>query len=810
MDKKKKISALTALFITALFTFPQIVHAQVVDTIQFCDKHYDYAIGKDSITLFIKPLDKNGNRLTNIDAPDLINHLDLFENDELIPKDHWTVKTLTEGQRIPDNFTISVLVDQTIPEEGKESIYHAIERLLESTHENSVYLSFFGDVVTSSQPINRKNIADFKDKFKQEATQAYIYSALYAKLSEFNWLNPPDRDSIKKEAGYVTNNEINSRAVKSEETSEGENLLFLFTESHDEYSTPIEYIDYPRLQKYLSNAEYAKITPKVYAFFYDTGNGIDVVFEHFLKGITEPRDVNHNIIKKRKGAYMSSTDMGEVIENFEQAIRNEMYDFALSYQVPLRNSYSGNKVKYEAIWDDKPAGSSVISIGTPERPWPIRQKKAGDSIAKYLIALLVSLLTVILFITVMEILIPGIKSLVFSARYYKPYKPRGDVTKLTCPYCRIEIEPGEPVVTKCQHLTHVKCWKTNGKKCAEYGQNCKEGIQDYVHWEELFTKRTLRDSYLTIMGIAASLVSWIIYELSGGGLFNGLATGIVNTFLRVNESNIGNVGPCIAKVSSFLTIGMLLAFFLSFIFRYYDDVKKKDWRSLLKITELSLLSSIIGMASFVLGAIILCVWLSPTEADIPWYCSFPAYLLFSVCMALSLTIKSSIPVKSALLGGLFSAILGFFVLYFSNITSRRWSWMSMLLDFVIYGGGLGASLVTVRMMAEKYFLVIMNGVRNGLRIPIHKWMNATGGGNIVTIGMTPRCEIMMDWEKSNKVAKEHVQLYVDHDRSQAMMRPLANTVYNTRAMLGSNSRPVPLSNGDTFQVGDTIFRYVEN
>lgn len=30
----------------------------------------------------------------------------------------------------------------------------------------------------------------------------------------------------------------------------------------------------------------------------------------------------------------------------------------------------------------------------------------------------------------------------------------------------------------------------------------------------------------------------------------------------------------------------------------------------------------------------------------------------------------------------------------------------MLLDFIIYGGGLGASLVTVRMLAEKYFLVI--------------------------------------------------------------------------------------------------------
>ena len=136
--------------------------------------------------------------------------------------------------------------------------------------------------------------------------------------------------------------------------------------------------------------------------------------------------------------------------------------------------------------------------------------------------------------------------------------------------------------------------------------------------------------------------------------------------------------------------------------------------------------------------------------------------------------------------------------------------MNMLLDFVIYGGGLGASLVTVRMLAEKYFLVVTNGVRQGLRIPIHKWMNATSGGNIVTIGITQHCEIMMNWEKSNKVAKEHVQLYVDHERSQAMMRPLAHTIFNMRTELNSTSKPVSLTNGDTIQIGDTIFQYVEN
>ena len=133
----------------------------------------------------------------------------------------------------------------------------------------------------------------------------------------------------------------------------------------------------------------------------------------------------------------------------------------------------------------------------------------------------------------------------------------------------------------------------------------------------------------------------------------------------------------------------------------------------------------------------------------------------------------------------------------------------MLLDFVIYGGGLGASLVTVRMLAEKYFLVIKNGVKAGQKIPIHKWMNATGGGNKVSLGMTGECEIQMNWEKSNKVAKEHAQLYIDHTKSLPVIKPLATgVIYNTRAELPVGKASV-LSNGDTFKIGDTTFMYIE-
>lgn len=798
MDKKKKISGIKALFISLLFVWVIPSFAQDVNDIRFEDKYYEYGAGKDSITLFIKVLGPNGIRCNDVYAEDIRNHFNLMENDDTIPKSKWTVTTLTEGQRIPSDFTISVLVDLSIPQSGKKDIYEAVQTLVESAHDSCVYLSFFGDRVSSSHLVTKRNYKEFEDRFYEVAQSKYFYSALYAKLTEFNFGYTNYDTLIKTQSGYKKDDRIFIRAKDARD----KNLLFIFTEGNE--IPQIEELDFIKITDYQCNAD---IRPKVYAFFYDAGNGIDENMERTLNGVSHPRDNEHNLIPNCQGDYKSSDNIKTVLQEFEQAIRNEMYDFALAYQVPQNRSYSG-KVKYTALWDEEIKGMGTFSIGSPEKTWPTHRESAGSSALKYLIALLVAFLTVLLFIAVMKIVIPGVKSAAFSAKYYKKFKLVDNVRTMTCPMCRCEIQPGQKVVKKCRHIIHVKCWKANGFKCVEYGQNCKEGIQDHVHWDSLFSKETIRDCFLTIMGVCASLVSWVIYEITGRGFFDGLATAFVNAFFKANGQSAGIVvNECIAKVSSFLTIGLLLGFFLSFTFRYYDGVKSRTFKWFLEITGLSLLSSLIGMASFAFGSVILCLWMSPTDTFIPWYCSFPAYLLFSVCTTLSLTIKSTIPFKSALIGGLASAIIGFIVLYFSNISSKRWDWMNMLLDFVIYGGGLGASLITVRMLAEKYFLIVQNGIRSGLRIPIHKWMNA---GNVVTIGMTQQCEIQMAWEKSNKVAKEHVQLYVNQSRLQAMLKPYASTIYNMRSEIDASSKPVPLFNGDTFKIGDTIFKYVEN
>ena len=791
MDKKKTLIQRSFVACLLIFIAATTVSAQNVKQIKFCDKKYEYGIGKDSITLYFNVLDLEDKPIRNLKGSELSNYLVIKEDGNIISPTRSKTFQISTGQRIPSEYTFSVLVDLSIPEAGKAKIYDAICKLVESAPNGCVYLSFFGDEVTPSVALTKDNVTKFKDSFNKTSENKYFYGALYAKLAEFSKSKAEFEESVITSSDYKRNSEISQRAYKNQD----QNILFVFAEG---YKSPTieENIAFLEVTEYQKGTTH--IVPKVFAFYY-TEEGQDADIENVLQGVCNPHVEGH------EGKYMPANDMAQVLNDFMEVVNDQMYDYAFVYKATDSKKYFG-KTSYVAEWKGDALGKGEFSIGSAEQPWPEHSESTMDTLIKFLIAILVTLLTIAFFFAVMKVLVPFIQSKAFEVKYYKKYVPEANVSRRICHYCKQEIQEGQSIVVKCKHIMHVHCWQQNGYKCAEYGQNCKTGIQSHVEWKELLTWKSLKDCHQTMAGIFAGFISWVLYELAGRGGFDGLSKTIVSTFYTAKEGLPDLSTECIGKTSAFLTIGLLLGFFLSMIFRYNDEYRKKDWKIALKIVGLSLLTSLIGVIAFAIGADILCSLLSAIgRTYIPWYCSFPAYILFSVGVALALTIKSSIPMKSALIGGGVSSIIGFIVLYFSSFAGQ----MNMLLDFIIYGGGLGASLVTVRMLAEKYFLVIQNGVRAGQRIPIHKWMNATGGGNKVSIGMTGDCEIQMNWEKSNKVAKEHVQLFIDHERQLPMIKPLATgVIYNTRAELPVG-KPNVLSNGDNFKVGDTIFQYVE-
>lgn len=799
MDKEKKVIYIAGLaLVAAILLCAENVRAQDVTSLQFCDKKYEYAVGKDSISLFFNMLDSDG-RVRNLNESILRNYLVFKEDDKFIPLSRMSVSSVNSGQRIPDEYTFSVLVDLSIPEGGKNMIYDAVGNLVENAPDSSVFISFFGDEVTSSVVVTKGNYQLFRDKFMTLSARKYFYSGLYSKLIEFSNETSDVEKSFKVQDGYERNRDIAGRAAAHAD----KNFLFVFTEGSVRPSDEdVMFVDVVHYQQSMLHD-----VPRVMALYYVEDGGTPEI-ETTLKGICSPRDESNNLIESRTGRYLPSNDLEQVLSNFQEVVNDAMYDYVLSYKVGEEQTYA-RTVKYTAEWKGTVVGEVEYTIGTAERAWPIREEDTADIFLKILWALIITFLTAAVFFFVAKIIVPWIKSKSFEFKYYKKYVPDANVSRRICHYCKQEIKPGQYVVTKCKHIQHVACWQQNGYKCAEYGQNCKSGIQNHIEWGELFTANSFKSCFQAFSGILAGFICWVFYEMLGIGVFEKISGWIVGIGLSSTLKETSLYVDCMQKTSSFLMIGLLLGFFLSMIFRLNDEFKSKDWRVCLKIFGLSLFSALVGIVSFAIGANILCLLVSLIgTAYMPWYCSFPAYLLFSICFSLSLSVKSTIPMKNAVLGGLCAAVIGFIVLYFSSFLGKG-AWMNMLLDFVIYGGGLGASLVTVRMLAEKYFLVIKNGIKSGQRIPIHKWMNATGGLNKVSIGMTGDCEIQMNWEKSNKVAKEHVQLFVDYERRLPIIKPLATgVIYNMRAELPVGKDSV-LSNGDEFKIGDTIFQYVE-
>lgn len=796
MDKKKTLR-IPLLLLGILLLLGHCASAQNPTSLQFCTREYEYGVGNDSIMLGFNIKGPDGKTIPDVAAEKFGQFLNLYENGERI-KD-FSVRRLNTGKRLPKELTFSILLDQSIPSEGKQQILNAVKQFVEIAPDSCLFVSFYGDEVSKSIMTTSENFSEIGKEFLKDTTGKTFYSGVYSKLAEFIQ-GETDLSSLKA-SGYEENPVISSRA----QTNPDKNILIVFAEGSqrpdDEELTILSVED---LQ-----GKYAGRLPKVYGFYY-TAEGDNTLIETTLTLLANPKDANNSPIAKLKGYVKSSADMTAVLESFAETIEESSYGYELCYRVSEDKQYVGN-VSYKAEWGNTVIGEGTFTIGSAERPWPEREQSTTNIFVKLLVAILVSIVTFIFFFLVMKIVVPYIRSLSFKSKYYKKYEPEENVQRRICHYCKQDLRPGQIIVTKCNHWMHKHCWEENGYKCAEFGQNCKTGIQEHIEWKELFKLSTLKECSQTIAGVVAGLISWFIYEICGRGGFVGLSKFIVGLVFDENDSQTSLIQQdCVVRTSSFLMIGLLLGFFISFVFRYKDDVRNKSWKVWLKIIGLSIMTGGVGMLAFAIGADIFCLILSWTgKTYIPWYCSLPAYILFSISVSLALTIKSTIPVRSALIGGSISAFIGFLVLYFTKFTSARYEWINMLLDFIIYGGGLGASLITVRMLAEKYFLVIQNGVKAGQRIPIHKWMNATGGGNKVSIGMTGECEIQMNWEKSNKVAKEHAQLFIDHEKNLPVIKPLATGVlYNTRAELPVN-RTAILSNGDTFKIGDTIFKYEE-
>jgi hypothetical protein len=513
-----------------------------------------------------------------------------------------------------------------------------------------------------------------------------------------------------------------------------------------------------------------------------------------------------------KGGFYPAHNIAGIVDSLSGFMDNLSADYELILVNNIGKIYNGTYLALQVIIDkeDRTAvGNIRYAIGSKEKVI-ITGKTSDDT---YL-AILLGVIILFLAFFIMQVLIPYIihKRTNFEKKFVKPYETNDDdVVYEACSFCQEPLEVGDLIVTKCPHKIHWDCWKDNGYKCVEYGQNCKDGVQFHFDKKHPFDlKKSPYYMKWAMSGMIGGFFIWIFFLLSSKlTLFPNLIKGLLNVFyperLKVEIEGllqISNVAQTTfhSKIAGLLLVGILLGFVLTFLFSYINDFRQRTPKILFQYFIRAAVGASFGFLAFLLGSMI-CIILGK-YSNVWWLDAIP-WLLFGGSVALCLVYKTTIKWQDALVGGTISGIISFCILYTTHFLPA----FGVMFSFMLCSGGLGISIIARHHLAQKYFLKYKCDKREG-EIAILKWMNDSGGSNEVSIGRSYHCVIQMNWDNSEAIPPKQAKLFIDPKRRVPMMKVMENGMtYDKRDTRKDDQ--LPLKNGVKFKIGNTDFQYVE-
>jgi hypothetical protein len=700
------------------------------------------------------------------------------------------VRALTIGERIiPDNILVSLLIDRSISPADIPNVQAAVKHFVDNLPENAVYISFFDDRTGESRRITSQTFDSFGSEFAAVSGRKAIFESALLKFKELslenilsvddNFVLKAQNDSIKKYLVLLTDGRVNANDAN---TSNDVQAFTEFIVSKDGDSNNRNLIE-------------------IHAIRYGEENPIIDSNLSYLS-----RDIRRNDMK---GSFYAA-EPESIIDRLTE-ISDRMapdYELLLVNKLPGRIYAGENRAFFIQIEKDGKEATGVrrYVIGTPANPIVTGaesiQKRVFLGVGGGVIILLIAFF-------VIQILVPLLMFRLsnFNKKYVITYKPEGEDRVERCSSCLDDLLEGESVVVRCRHKMHYHCWVENGYKCAEYGQNCKEGKQFYFDKENPFSADN--SPYFmkwALFGLLGGLVSWVVYQLlvfHNPFLFEAVTTQLLNVFYFGHSENSQMADYLLSytsKMGPLLLVGLLLGFILTALFAFVNEYRRKSIGVLGEILLRSIIGSLFGFISFLIGSII--IILCKANGNNVWIDWIP-WLLFGGSLGLCLAYKTTIAWKHALLGGIISGLLSFIILF----SSKWFGSYAVLFSFMLYSAGLGVSIVTVHYVAQKYFLKYAKGDKTG-EIAIHKWMSMSGGSNDVTIGKSKDCIIQMNWDNSAAVKDIHAKLFIDKKTKIPYLKALEeNLIHNGNSVKKDNE--IPLKNGLSFKIGDTEFQYIE-
>jgi hypothetical protein len=746
----------------------------------------------DTLFLRFRITDNQSNK--KVIWPNLANDkLVIIEDDYVWPNKDIIVerivhKTGAASELISQNVAFWFMVDRgrTISDADMKSMKEAIQKTVESLPDSCAYISFFDKRTSEKQLITKYNFYEFEKEFKVKPEPRDLYQSIMDNFEKF----------------------VKDNSMQKKDGSPIDKYLLVFTDGIINLNSFAEIDNLDKSDEYIKNIDNTfQNQVQIHAFRYGSGSSL---VDKVLDNICVQRQFPELI-----GGFYPATNVNGIIDSLRGFVDNLSADYRLKLVNHNKNRIYNGKTFSLQIGIAEETGRAVGKI---EYAIASKESPKGPGIKSDNIYITVIFGVIILFIAffIMQVIIPYFISRTdnFEKKYVKPYEPMstsdGEVYE-ACSYCQEPLERGELIVVKCPHKIHWDCWKENGYKCVEYGQNCKDGVQFHFDKKHPFDMKK-SPYYLkwAMSGMISGFFIWIIFMISSDwNIFSRFINFLVNGCYPEKLKEVIEGATVISshvlktfhyKITGLLFAGILLGFVLTFLFSYINDFRQKRGKVLFSFFTRALVGAIVGFVTFLLGSLI-CILLG--KAGNVWWLDAIPWILFGGSVALCLSFKSTIKWQDALIGGLISGVISFVILY----TTSYFPVFGVMFSFMLCSAGLGISIIARHHLAQKYFLKYKGEKRDG-EIAIHKWMNDSGGSNEVTIGKSSHCVIQMNWDSNENIHEQQVKLYIDPKRRVPMMKALENGMVCDGREAHKDDL-IPLKHGMKFTIGNTKFQYIE-
>lgn len=412
---------------------------------------------------------------------------------------------------------------------------------------------------------------------------------------------------------------------------------------------------------------------------------------------------------------------------------------------------------------------------------------------------------VLLALGIMAYTVPWLEKLNFRRTYVKPYQPIQGRTQRD-PLTGDEFQAGQLVVTKCpRQTTSLDSWEYVGHKCPSYPRcldnvNPCDGAGAPTGQEKFFQgKGVNRRLNWLWFGMVGGLIGWTLFAL-----FKVQAFKWYNAFLLQfwgGQFGAGNFTDAdIQQLTDNTLLGAAFGAGLCFMLSWVEERSQPRKISWLRISLRTLFGLLVSLLVFLLGFFMQYKdWVSSRFVS-----GLITWLLFGLTVGIILSMRSAIPLRRGVLGGLGAAVVGYAVFAIGNSFADYDFASVKLISFVVLGGLLGLLLVTVVSRADDFELEYVSPEQYRQTNPISKWLK---NGIDIFIGRESGNYVYVKWE-DEAVQPFHARLF--YDKGTVFIEPLAETLLNGKMLpIKANTA---LQNGDLLQLGresKTRMRYRE-